>query len=266
MAYKGKDIDLIERYLAGELSGKELEAFEIKKAGDPELQKSVDEMSVMIDCVKDSAQNSLLNDLKELEGSLPEVVLEEKELGTNNIITIGSTKVRKLFWRATQYAALAASLVGIFFGIARPHYQFVQNPEQYRNEPISLLAMNITADRGEDTSSADFEDLVNLYEQDKFGKIISILKDDDKSDIQWMLLGNSYFQKKKYKQASECFMLKNFEQYSELLDEASFSLALCYNALGQKEKAKKLLTDLANTKGEFSLVSKQLLQNKRFSN
>jgi hypothetical protein len=261
MASKGKDIELIEQYLDGLLAGKDLEEFKERRKSDPEFNRQVEEMSLVINGIRESARNSLMEELKELEASLPEVVIDTNRKGTDNVIELGSYKIRKLYWRATQYVALAASLAGIFFGLARPYYQFAQNPDQYRRYQTPPENLELASFRGEASKTITYDEAEKAFKQEKFGKTISLLKDvDEKSEAEWMMLGNSYFQKKRFRKAAECFDLNHFKEGSELLDDAKFSLALSYIALAKDDKARSLLGQIAISQSSYSFDAQNVIK------
>ena len=255
----------VEKYLEGKMTGEELQDFEDRLKTEEELRLAAEELPVIVECIKESGRAELLNNLKSLESSLPEVGVKGRDSGLSRVYSDAREKVRRLYRQGIQVAAIAACVLGLFFGYARPQYQFVQNPPERRDHIASINVGSSPATRNANHDGVINNDAAQAFENEKYRKVIRELRNvDNKSEAEWLILGNSYFLKKRYRKASESLNMEHFNPGSESYLEAKFLLALSLNARGKIDEARKLLEEIIESNDKYEYEAGKILESKRF--
>lgn len=235
------NFDKIERYLDGELTGAELNAFETALKTDPVLDEEVKAHLLLEEALFAVEEDDVRTNIKQWRA---EAKTEEKT----------SPQRGRLRSLGVLRLAIAAS-IAVLIGLAT----FLWLPQQYSNEAI--LASNyqvdetfLSGDRGRDVSEtpADpFAGAAQYYKDGEYGKAAEIYQAFPDNNKALYALGHTHFKSEKYNLAINAFqklVAKNSIEYNE---RAEWYLLCSYLAADQTGSEFQQLLDKVIAGGGF---------------
>lgn len=255
------DIELIESYLKGKLTGAELENFEKRKKEDPAFREMLEDMELMIGGIKQSAKNSLLDELKELDKSLPEINIEKVKKSRTQVYKLNKPQnTRRLIFSTLAIAASFTLLITLF--------PFQSPYNKYNTPYVEQLHPTL---RSEGYVMTEEDKAFSAYKLGDYERAIKLLLKIGVDDPNGLLcLGYSYMEEKDYLSAINCFnkIINNKSWYNNpsftySINEATWYLALSYLKTRNYKKAGELFEKLADNENDHTIESKEILKNKK---
>ncbi len=156
-----KDIDLIEKYLEGDLQGPESKAFQRRVQEDPEFKLILEEMETMVSGIRYTGRKKIQSDLQKLEESLPSL-RQERE---TKVVAMRRFRI----WAAAASVLLVAvTAIWLFTGrqlnqdqLFTAYYQPYQNVESPTTRGETNQDVRKNAYMAYDQER--FEEAVNLF-------------------------------------------------------------------------------------------------------
>lgn len=255
------DIELIESYLECKLSGAELENFEKRKKEDPAFRKMLEDMELMIRGIKQSAKHSLLDDLKELDKSLPEIKIAKAKKSRSQVFILNKQiPTRKLVMRTL---AIAASITLLFtlFPFQSPFNKFITPYDEQEHPTL----------RSEGDIMTEEDKAFSAYKLGDYERAIELLLKIGVDDPNGLLcLGYSYMDEKDYLSARNCFnKITNNESwaknpsYTFFINEAIWYKAISYLKTQDYDQARELFEKLDGYENDRTEDTKEILKSKK---
>lgn len=222
------DIDKIEAYLSGAMTGAERQAFEAEVAASAELAREVDAVRLAREAVELSISDRLRAQFQEW-GESPGA--EAEPTGARVVQLAPRARLRRLLAIA---AGVLLVLVGGSFWYANDQYAAGAIAMDYYQElPLDLSVRGDT-----DPLAAAVADLQagNFEQADAYFRSISA-GDDQYFDARYYL-AHSLFQQQQYGEALEILETLENTGNINLRENAAWLQALCYLQSGQTEDAK----------------------------
>lgn len=241
-------LELIEKYISQCTTKEETVEFERLMSDDKSFGKSYEEMKLLVTGIENSARQSLWNDLKILDATLPEIKPKQDKA------THGKT-----LWIKVSFA-IAASVAGIIFVINLLTPAGVSNGEIYNRyyQPYgSLVDAN---NRSNDKSVTAKDEALLLYTRGNYSGAIqklSLLNKAEDVEIEFYL-ASAYMGNGQLKDAEDKFK-QVLTHESLFTDQAKWYLALCYIKTNQLDKAKLIFSELANYENAYMKNAKEIL-------
>jgi len=240
-----KNIEQVEKYLLGELSEEETANFEKKALKDKELTRLCDEMRLLIYGIKYSGRQENLKALRELEKTLPGVILPVEQ----------KKKVAPI-WSQFGIAASVLLIIGSIVHLLFPNNG---NEEDKLFEAYYTIYPNliepVTRGEGKEPDKG-----FGQYEQGNYEKAIELftgsLSEDHDGNILFYL-GLSCLEAGKYQQGV-IYLQEYLQNYNTFIDQAHWYLALGGLKTGDFEMTKKMLETLASGSSSYSDKAKEM--------
>jgi tetratricopeptide (TPR) repeat protein len=251
MKKENDNIELIEKYLEGKISGKDKSGFESKLRSDTGFNTLFNDVRQMIQGVRYAAQNDLLNKLKETERSLPAVKIERR----TKIFAPG--KVKYAFAVAATVALLVSSIYIVF--ISRDQVRHEDYFTEYYTPYPNIIH---PVQRAEITGMTEEELAYYYYEKEEYDKALELFNmlRTEKGDSENTLfyLANIYMAMGNYDKAIENFtILLNDSVIFE--NQTRWYLGLCYLEEGKLIEAKQQLERITETENAYKARADELL-------
>lgn len=246
MKFINKDIEQVVAYLDGELEDKDLEALEKRLTIDPDFKELANEMSTLIKGIKKEGRESMLQDLRKLDKTLPDI----------NSVVGKKSPVRKIIMAYWNYGVAAVLIIALLLnlnpGIPK-EYQNPYSPNIFRSSNNPQVTSIFTEPGFSSYLSKDYRAAVMEFE--------SI---EPKTDTVWFYLGNTYFAQRKYGKALVCYEDESLAANTIFSDDAKWYAALCMMAARQFSEASEKLNDLSRQNTIYSGKAQKLLEKRRF--
>lgn len=196
MRIEEKDIDLIEKYLEGNLTGQDFQEFKQRLEEDSEFRESLEEMETIVSGIRYTGRRKIQHELDQLEANLPRLRQENE----TKVVAMRRTRT----WAAAASVFLVAvtafwffnkSQIGdeqLFISYYQP-YPNVESPTTRGETGLSLREQAYAAyDLEQYDEAADFFDDIDENEKkeiDKFYQALSYLSSQDPVMAEKMLTG-----------------------------------------------------------------------------
>ncbi len=242
------DIEWIERYLDRSMTAEEKLAMEKRLSAEPDLKSKVQEHHQLIQGIRYSHLQNKLEQLRVLEGSLPNA-FSEKKSGLQR-------------WMEVSWKPLAAAAVFLLVAVSYIFYNQQPNPEDiyasYFETYPNVFEPTVRGNSREDQRTEAF----SAYDQGDYEKAAAgfnaLLKEKSEPGI-LLLLGNANLMLGKVEEAQNNF-LTLIKDFDELDGQAKWYLGLSYLKQGQKEKARLILQELGDPEATYSKKANRLLK------
>ncbi len=251
MKKENADIILIEKYLEGQLSKKEIKEFEERLKEDRYFRVLVHDIKKLVKGIEFSARQELLNKLKKTEKSLPAI----PEGRTPRVI-----KLRRLKY-AVAVAATIALLAGSIYTIIISRDQSLKEDyfmEYYAPYPNIIHPVQ----RAEETPMTDEELAYYYYESEQYEKALELfLKLNEAtgdSESTLFYLANIYMAIGNYEEAIENFTIL-LNDSVVFKNQTRWYLGLCYLEDGNYPNAQEQLEKITETKNSYNERAEELL-------
>jgi tetratricopeptide (TPR) repeat protein len=244
-------IELIEKYLEGQISKKDKKNFEDRLRSDSAFKSLFEDVRGLIKGIRYAAHNNLLYKLKETEKSLSPVQRFQKP----------KTVRFKRFKYAVAVAATIVLLLGSIFAIIISRSQtgkedyFMKYYAPYPNiiHPVQ---------RAEETQMTREELAYYYYESEQYDKALELFlelqEETDNSESTRFYLANIYMAMGNYDDAIENFtILLNDSVLFE--NQTRWYLGLCYLEDGDLEAAGEQLEAITETENSYKDKAEELL-------
>jgi tetratricopeptide (TPR) repeat protein len=242
------DIEVIEKYIDGELEGKELLDFEQLLSTNPDI-KSDYELSMEIN-------NSIAeDDVMDLRETLDYMYKEEKAV--QRIPTIFT---RRKFYYAAASAALLIAAGGVATRLLNPsmdsesvfekYYQPYEVTVTYRsgNTEVDRLLLNAL----EFYEEKDYDQALVLFEE--------ILQNRKKDMAISLYSGISYMEEEKYQKATTSFNHIISDNDNLFIEQAKWYLSMCYLKTEKTDKAKEVLHQIIDEESYYKEQALKVLK------
>ena len=250
MGKEHDDIILIEKYLEKKLTVEELQEFERRKSEDSTFQKQVKEMHLLIEGIKNAARESVLDDLKELEETLPEVIVKKRMPLRRNLIRIG--------WGLAAACVAGIIAVSVSVNPVNNHtYETLYN-EYFTPYPNVIEATK----RSEDQTLTLKEEAFYEYDLGNYTTAIekfSVLNEKEKDATLLFYMGNAYMAIGKTEDAIHNFKLIRNSDH-KFQNQAKWYLCLAYLKNNQIEEVKNILSELKRSNSAYREKADMLLK------
>lgn len=240
MSTDKEKLDQIEHYLQDQLSDQEKKDRDKLLKEDPDFRTAFGEYQLLIEGVKYTGRNELLNKFKEIEKKnfSQESPREQK----NNL--------RK------YYLGLAASLGLLLLSYVGVQEFYFNTPERVAAnyfEPYPALIGGATrsAEAGEKT---DFENATALFESGNYEEAIELysrISSSEYEELAEFYLANAHHSLKNYSEAIHIYK-EIIAEGGLLKDQAEWYLALAYLATEQTTQASDLLVSIKNSGNDYA--------------
>ena len=244
-----RKINLVDRYLHGDMSADERVDFEHRLKEDPELEE-------------------LLNIQKDID----EVILDREALDFASTLDAAydtykksrkSISRHKQVYRLAGIAAMLLVFLGIGFvirqqsvklplnqAIVKKYYRPYEVPVNYRSAEGTVDATFRLA--VEKYNDKQYSEAIRLFEQ--------VLKEDDTRMDANLMNGLSNFEIKNYKRADSSFRRIIKHRDNLYIQQAQWYLGFCFLMTNQDEKAVKLYRKIVDEKGFYSKKAEKILK------
>jgi len=245
-----KDIELIDRYVKGELSGNVLQDFKQRLANDTALAEQVDWHARLVGGIKRQSRKELKAYLQSLDtqaASPTQVAEQEKKV------------VSLTFWKYAVAAAVALLIAAVFWLYplrTSPEALFAQYYQPYPN-------VEATIERNDEMADA-YQQAFQWYEDGQYEEAAAAFEELLKADIQSEAL-NFYIGLTALELNQSDKALQYFESVIKHPDHKYYQQSLWYATLASlknedTESAKKYLQQLSDEKGFYGNKATQLLE------
>lgn len=232
---------VLERYLAGDLTGTELSDFEKLLLVDESLAAELRFQNELFEAILDEKKSSLRTTLNNIHNG-------------RNI----KSRFRIYSWKTQSIAATI--LVTILLGGSLLFNQvFNSSTEQRLFNQYFQPESTILTVRSADAPVSAIEKGMNLYELEEYEKAISAFSIDSDNLLGKLYSGYSFMHLEKYSFAEEQFIAILNNRNNLLLDQAEWNLGLCYLKTGESDKAKNIFDHIANTQTNYKNKALELL-------
>jgi tetratricopeptide (TPR) repeat protein len=235
-----KDIKVIERYLEGEMSEEEMADLEVRCLFDPEFHKEFQTMEVLVAGIKESAEESTLED----KVSRLKTKATTKEKG-RRVISIDLTY--RTFWLGV--AASIAVLIAFWVGwSSRPISPGQTLDQLYATAFVVSPNVGLRQSRSATNEALPTYSAYRAYDRRDFTEAAAIFEqftDDDNPYLNTDLfhLGNCYLVLEEWDKAVTTFEAV-IAQEGQHTENGRWYLALSYLKTGKTKRAKALLDEI----------------------
>jgi tetratricopeptide (TPR) repeat protein len=239
--------EFIERYLDGEMTGKELVWFEKEFDSNEWLQKELRLRKKVNQAILDEDSMRFNDELEDAYAAY--VHNNESSSGGKRKIVIGGTVL----------ASLVAALI-LILSLTGKQYTNEQLFERY----YKTYESNLTFRSGDNELNHDLDLAMQLYENKDYTRALELFEtilqnDPDRVGLNFYS-GISQMEIKEYYQAGKSFQKVLDDRYNMYMEQAEWYLSLCYLITNRDDKAVKLLEKIRNDKGYYHQEARKLLR------
>jgi tetratricopeptide (TPR) repeat protein len=245
-----QNMEWIDKYLDGQLTAGESEAFEKMQQEDPSFKELVTDMKMLATGIRSSARDSLLQEIRDWEG-------RHQDANAQRTLNI-RRRVRRIGW--IPIAAAACLTVFLYIGVIRPPQSERIANSIYRNYYDGayqyVIALTIRSDTKNKQAN---QDAFDAYDLDDYHKAIALFSQvPEKSDTVLFYLGNACLAVKDYEKAGECFR-KTLETGRFMVDQARWYLALSLLKTRKMNEADSLLKELSGYRNFYQEKARKIV-------
>ena len=235
MEIKEKDIDLIERYLEGNLQDTEIQGFNDRLKSDQEFRMVLQEMETMVSGIKYTGRKNILSQLQQVEETLPQL-RQEKEA---KVVAMRRFRI----WAAAASVLLVA-VTAIWLLTPNQLDQSQLFTAYYQHSPNVELPTTRTANEISPRESA-----YQAYDSEQFQEAITrfqAIPDSQTKPIDSFYLALSYLSSGDALQAEN--LLRAYIPASQeiMKAKAQWYLAMALLSQGEIEETKELMQTIVS--------------------
>lgn len=248
-----QQLQQIEHYLAGQLSGTALTEFEQAMAKDKALATQVELIKEVDNALADKTAVTAFEDQL---ASLGKTHFPSTAIPKTEVI------VKRLPFVRKQWLA-AAAMIGAMFAILLAVWNISAPTSSNDLYAQHFQTYDISVERGIDTTIVPEKTALDLYEQQAYEKAIpafqNVLQNDPQNGLLILCLGNCFLKTEQTNKAVEQFL--SIAADNHYYRAAQWYLALAYLQKGDKVKAKPFLEKLAAIEnGRYPEKARNLLK------
>ncbi len=240
------NMEIMDKYLNGEMNDQELKHFEHLLASDEKVREELD--------LHQSIDHAIMEeDIMNLRDTMNTIYTEDEKVKR---APAGISR-RKLYYAAATFALLMAT-GGIVKKVTQPDYNNYETFEKYY-EPyevtVTYRSGNTETDRLLLTALQRYED--ENYEQALvlFEQLLEKRNDDMAVNL---YSGISYMEVEKYQKATHSFQTIITDNNNLFIEQAEWYLAMCYLKTEDNTKAKELLDELIHKESYYKEMAKRI--------
>lgn len=237
-----EDLDIVDRYLEGTLSEQERTAFEERLLQDEELRQQVAEMKVIHAGIIQASRKLALQNLKDLESTLP--IVSENGLS---------------LWYNTWLQAAAVLLIGLVTYALWPdavdeQALFATHFEVYPNIIMPTV-------RGEMPNDSTLKTMAfRAYDQKQYEEATDLFNSIEQKDESILFyLGNCYLANNQAEKALPLFE-KVLNEYEVFDEQAAWYIAVSYLKREERERARQALEKVVTRNGAYKEKAQTILK------
>jgi len=273
MALSEKDIELIERYLLGELGEKEAEIIDQRIKTDKKFAEEVNFMKDIIGASKKEGRNQLKERLKTVEkdvvNGIEDAVDEEMGMKAGGKGKTSFLVIDKWMYYAAAMAAVIVAGVFILIPDNTNKQLYGEFFQPYPNEIVPYTRGQQVPEKFEHLNALEYNSIVQAmkyYERDNYTEALKLFEANVEQSEKnaGLILYKSICQLEtgKEEQAIENFKFILALTNPPLEKQAEWYLALAYLKTNQTSKANKLLEKIRDEKGHpYAGKAEELLTN-----
>lgn len=240
------NMEIIDKYLNGEMNDQELKRFEHLLSSDVEVQEELELHQAIGDAIME-------DDIMSFRDTMQMIYAEDKKVKRQ---PAGFSR-KKLFYAAATIALLLA-IGGIVKQLTQPDYdnhQIFDKFYQPYEVTVTYRSGNTETDRMLLNALQKYED--GNYEQALvlFEQLLEKRKDDMSINL---YSGISYIEVAKYQKATQSFQTIITDNNNLFIEQAEWYLAMCYLKTEDNKKAKELLDELIKKESYYKEMAEKI--------
>jgi len=240
------NMEIIDKYLYGEMDDQELKDFERLLATDKEVQEELELHRSIDDAI-------IEEDIMSFRDTMQMIYAEDQKVKR---VPAGFPR-RKLYFAAATLALLLAT-GGIVKKVSQPEYdnhEIFNKFYQPYDVTVTYRSGNTETDRLLLTALQKYED--ENYEEALllFEQLLEKRKDDMAVNL---YSGISYLEMEKYQKATHTFQTIIADDNNLFIEQAEWYLAMCYVKTDENGKAKELLDELIKKESYYKEMARQI--------
>jgi tetratricopeptide (TPR) repeat protein len=242
------DIEMIEKYIDGELEGKEQLDFEQMLSTDPDIKRDY-ELSTEIN-------NSIVeDDVMNLRETLDYMYSEEKA-----VKRIPTVFTKRKFYYAAASAALIIAAGGVTQRLLNPSMDSESVFEKYY-QPYEVT---VTYRSGNTEVDRLLLNALELYEEKDYDQALVLFEEilENRSNNMAINLysGISYMEEEEYHKATTSFNHIISDNDNLFIEQAQWYLSMCYIKTEKSEKAKEILNQIIEQESYYKEQALKVLK------
>ena len=243
-------MDWIDRYLDGQLTAGELEVFERMQQEDPSFRELVRDMKMLVDGIRSSARDSLLEEIRGWESKQPELTSQPKL----SLIR----RIRKTGW--ISLAAAACLTAFLYLGVFRPTPSERIANSIYRDNYDGAFQNIVSLTYRSGTNNiSDYQKAFAAYDTEDYHQAAELFSAiPQKSDTVLFYLGNSWLALRKYEQAGNCYQ-SALATGKFMVDESRWYLALSLLKTGKMDEAVMYFRELTKYRNFYQVKAMEIV-------
>jgi tetratricopeptide (TPR) repeat protein len=239
-------MEIIDKYLNGEMEDRELEQFNHLLATDPEAQEEVDLHQAIDEAIMEE-------DIMSFRDTMQMIYAEDEKVKRQ---PAGFSR-RKLYYAAATLALLLAT-GGVVRQLTQPDYD---NQEMF-NQFYQPYEVTVTYRSGNTETDRLLLTALQKYEEEHYQEALVLfeqLLEKRKDDMAVNLYsGISYMEVEKYQKATHSFQTIITDNNNLFIEQAEWYLAMCYLKTDENKKAKELLDELIKKESYYKEMARKI--------
>jgi hypothetical protein len=255
-----EELEMIIRYLDGEVIGEEKQSFEKELAINGPLNQKLCLVKEVDEVIADEELFNYIEKLNKAQVLCSALESEDSMLA--KLEKTGSSKKRFISnWQFLAAASITLMLVLSTFS----YFYFSGSPsdklfsQYYQHYDAGLVTRSVSANDVNELVTA-----IQLYDKSMYKDAIvqfeKIIKADATNTAARFFIGVSYIEVKNYNKAIENLAFVVTKNDTAFAEHAQWYLALCYVKTNQNSKAKQILNVIASGKNYYKSMAQQVLQ------
>lgn len=240
------NMEMMDRYLNGELEGPELKHFEQRLNADVEVKEELELHKAIDEAIMEE-------DIMRFRDTVNYIYAEDEKVKR---LPTGFTR-RKLYYAAATLALLMAT-GGIVKNLMQPDYNNSEIFDKFYQPyevTVTYRSGNTETDRLLLTALQKYEDEDYKQALILFEQLLEKRKDDMAVNL---YSGISYMEVEKYQKATHSFQSIITDNNNLFIEQAEWYLAMCYLKTEDNTKAKELLDELIKKESYYKEMAKKI--------
>lgn len=250
-----EQLEKIIKYLGGEVTGDEKQAFEKKLGEDVSLQEKLNLVKDIDATLTDENLFSFVTKIQQISSS---VNRKQSSITKNRI-----DEEKTIFTLKRRFLSVAAVL--LIFAISSIFYLNFAGPKNERiyNQFYQKYESSLITRSGTNETN-DLIIAIQLYDKGKYkdaiARFTNLLQKDNSNTTAHFFMGLSYMETKTYDKAIKSFNTIMAEKDTAFIEHAEWYMALCYVRTNQKKQASDLLKQIAASNSYYKIKAVDLLK------
>lgn len=255
-----ENLELIIKYLDGEVIGEEKTLFEQRLKEDSSLEQTFQLVKEVDHTLADDNLTSFISKLKETQILYLASEHPNTENGKNNSGTFGI--VRILRNKKLQIAASIAMLLIVSTVFYKIHFSV--SPDSLFNNFYQPYEASLITRSSNPTDVSDLIRGIQFYDKGNYANAISklevVLLKEKNNTAAHFFIGVSYIETKDFKKAIENLKYVINQNDTAFIEHAQWYLALCYIKTNQNKLATPILSKIVQSKNLYKPMASEILK------